>query len=431
MIRIRFTKPSEVVRRIREVFEEVAAVTEGRAASETEGVVETILEDVRLRGDAAVRRWAEKFDGVTADFEVSEEEMEAAREGLSPEALDALMFCADSVRVCAEKIMESLGDVRFDFRGHVVRVETRPVEAVLCYAPGGGFSLASSLLMAAVTARAAGVSGIHAASPAPSAFLMAAASVAGVKSLYRLGGAQALAAFAFGTETVPKVDMIVGPGNVYVTEAKRLLFGRVGIDALAGPSELFVFADSGADADAVALDLLAQAEHAPDSICVLATADAALADAVEERMARFMSAADVPRWVKEKAKRIPVVLCEEDEAIATADELAPEHIELLSAKPESAARRLRHYGALFCGYGSSAVFGDYCAATNHILPTGGASRFASALSPLAFLRVRYRVDAGGGVSSSSLAECALEFARREGLFFHAARAAKAATSETP
>jgi len=414
MNRIPFTEISEVVEKLRS----------GSAAVDAEEV-RKIIDDVRIRADDAVRFWSEKFDETPPEeFKMSDEEIERARERLPSKVLDALLFSADSIRTTAERMMENLKNIHFDFNGLKVSVEFSPVGRVLCYAPGGRFSLASSLLMSAVTARTAGVPEVYATSPNPSQTLLAAASVAGVKALYRLGGAQALAAFAFGTETIPKVDTIVGPGNIYITEAKRQLFGTVGIDTLAGPSELLIIADGSADALEVALDLLAQAEHSPDSLSALLTTEEKLVDAVERHIDRILKETETPNWLREKAGRIPASICGLDEAVGVANGLAPEHIELLVADPPSVAKRLSDYGALFCGYGNSAVFGDYSAATNHILPTGGAAKFTSALSPLTFLRLRYQTDITDRAKLRNIAEPASELACTENLTFHRLRAEK-------
>ncbi|MCX7703936.1 MAG: histidinol dehydrogenase [Planctomycetota bacterium] len=409
MIRIKFTTPAETAEKLR---------TSSLSMSPDLSSVPRIIEDVKRRGDKALRYWSKKLDSVSPqDFRVSDEKIEQARANLQRESLDALLTSAKTIRKCAEEIMHNIRETSFSLDGLDVFVDFSPVESVLCYAPGGNFSLPSSLLMSAVTAQVAGVKNIYASSPNPSEALLAAASIAGVKNLYRLGGAQALAAFAFSTESIPKVDMIVGAGGAYVTEAKRLLFGQVGIDLIAGPTELLVIADRSGNARIIALDLLSQAEHSHDSFSAFVSPEPGLLSAVRREIAALLDTAKIPRWLSEKAKKIPAVCTSLEQAVELANALAPEHIQLMLKRPEKFAKRLTHYGALFVGRENGTVFGDYCAGTNHILPTSSAARFSSALSPLTFLRLRYRTIQKKTISPK-LIQCASKLAETEGLKFH-------------
>jgi len=305
--------------------------------------------------------------------------------------------------------------------GHTVS----PVARAGCYAPGGRYPLPSSVLMTAVTARVAGVSQVWVASPRPAPITLAAAAVAGADGLLVAGGAQAIAALAFGAGPLPGVDVVVGPGNRYVTAAKQLVYGRVGIDMLAGPSELVVLADSTADAGVVAADLIAQAEHDPEALPVLVTTDPGLADRVRRELAIRLGDLPTAEIALPALRGGGTVVVETmEEAIAACDAIAPEHLQLSVVDPAAVRDRLSNYGAVFVGEGSAEVFGDYGAGPNHVLPTGGTARFTGGLSVLTFLRVRtwLQID-----STDELLGDTAWLARQEGLEGHA-RAAEARRS---
>ncbi|HUT78662.1 MAG TPA: histidinol dehydrogenase, partial [Polyangia bacterium] len=301
-----------------------------------------------------------------------------------------------------------------------------PVERAGCYAPGGRFPLPSSVLMTAVTARAAGVREVWVASPRPAPATLAAAAVAGVDGLLRVGGAQAVAALAFGAGPAPSCDVIVGPGNRFVTAAKQLVAGRVGIDLLAGPSELVVLADGTADPAVVAADLLAQAEHDPDAAPVLISTSGPLIDAVEREIASQLESLPT-RDTAERAVRgngFAVLAADLDEGITLCDRIAPEHLEVLCAKASSVAARAVHFGGLFIGAGAAEVLGDYGAGPNHTLPTGGTARFTGGLSVHHFLRVRTWLRVDDPAAARGLVDDAVALARIEGLEAHARSAAR-------
>jgi phosphoribosyl-ATP pyrophosphohydrolase/phosphoribosyl-AMP cyclohydrolase/histidinol dehydrogenase len=298
-----------------------------------------------------------------------------------------------------------------------------PVCSVGCYAPGGRFPLPSSVLMTAITARAAGVPLVWVASPRPTAATLAAAAVAGADGLLAIGGVQAIAALARGLVGAPACDMIVGPGNRWVTAAKQLVSGEVGIDMLAGPSELVVLADESADPALVAADLLAQAEHDDDAVPILVSTSARLADAVELEIGKRLI--DLPtRATACKALRNGGACIATDvvHAIEVCDRIGPEHLEIMMREPESVASRIRNAGAVFIGSAAAEVLGDYGAGPNHVLPTGGSSRFRAGLSVFTFLRARtwLRVDDPG--AGAGLARDAAAFARVESLAGHVAAA---------
>jgi phosphoribosyl-ATP pyrophosphohydrolase/phosphoribosyl-AMP cyclohydrolase/histidinol dehydrogenase len=308
--------------------------------------------------------------------------------------------------------------------GHTVS----PVFRAGCYAPGGRYPLPSSVLMTVLTARVAGVAEVWVASPRPSPITLAAAAVAGADGLLVAGGAHAIAALALGAGPVPAADVVVGPGNRYVTAAKQLMYGRVGIDMLAGPSELTVLADATARPEVVAADLIAQAEHDPDAFPVLVTTDAELAEHVRKEVEAQLAGLPTAGIAIPALRGGGVVVVDTlEEAVAACDALAPEHLQLSVADPARLVEQLAHYGAVFLGEGSAEVFGDYGVGPNHVLPTGGTARFSGGLSVFTFLRVRTWLAAD---PTDELRADTAWLARREGLEGHA-RAAEARGARPP
>ena len=370
--------------------EALAPTFRAAAADGPADAVATTLADVRGRGDAAVVDAIRQFDapgfqGVSPV--VDPEELRAAADALDPALREAIAFAADQVRRVAEAGRPGDSEARLP-SGQTVRVRAVPVAAAGVYAPGGRAAYPSSLIMGVVPAQVAGVERIVVASPPgedglPNRVVLAAAAMLGVDQVIAAGGAAAIGAMAFGTETVDAVDVITGPGNPWVQEAKRQVFGLVGIDSVAGPSELVVLADASADPDAIAADLLAQAEHGPDSPSILAAWDPAVADAVQDALA----AAGAP------VGTITIVDCpSRDDAIALAEAFAPEHLQIALGDAEDVARRIRRAGCVFLGPLGATAFGDYVAGSNHILPTGGAARHASAVGPATYMRRMSLVD---------------------------------------
>jgi histidinol dehydrogenase len=367
--------------------------------------VRAILEEVRSDGDAAVQRLTERFDHAELgprELAVPAAEIEAAIGTLEPAVLAGLREAIANVRAVAEAQLRESTRVELE-AGHVVEIEEIPVRRAGAYVPGGRAPYPSTVVMCATTARVAGVDELAlCAPPGPEGrahpAILAACGLCGVTEVYRMGGAQAIAALAYGTESVPAVDVIVGPGNRYVTEAKRQVSGTVGIDGLAGPSELVVVATAGADPELVALDLAAQAEHGPDSLVVAISPDRALLDALGGDVA----------CVEARDARA---------AVRLADELAPEHLQLVGEEAESLAGRVRSAGALFVGREAGTAFGDYVAGSNHVLPTGGAARFASGLSPATFRRRMSRISLTAD-AAARLAPAGAAIARAEGFPVH-------------
>jgi len=381
-----------------------------------------ILDDVRRRGEPALREHAERFGDLDrgAPLLVPAEALAAALAAMPAGDRRRLERVADRIRAFARGQRAALVPFEMDIPGGRAGHRIAAVERAGCYAPGGRYPLPSSVLMTAVTAREAGVREVWVASPRPAPITLAAAALAGVDGLLAAGGAQAIAALAFGAGPVPPCDAVVGPGNAYVTAAKQLVAGRVAIDTLAGPSELVVLADDSAPPALVAADLLAQAEHDPLAVPILIGVGDLVARRVTaelERRLATLPTAGVARAAL--ANGGAVVVRDVDEGIAACDLLAPEHVELHLADAAAVAKRLRHYGALFVGSGAAEVFGDYGAGPNHVLPTGRASRSAGGLSVLTFLRVRTWLEIDDPAGARELTEDAAWLARQEGLEAHA------------
>ena len=389
-----------------------------------------IVEAVRTRGEVALRKHAERFGDVLpgAPLYHDRSDLAQARAGLAPDDRARLERVAARIRAFAVAQRSALGPVRVPVPGGVAEHRIAPIERAGCYAPGGRHPLPSSVLMTTVTARVAGVRDVWVASPRPQPLTLAAAAVAGADGVLAAGGAQAIAALAYGAGPITPRDVIVGPGNRYVAAAKRLVSGAVAIDMLAGPSELTIFADGSADPATVAADLLAQAEHDPDAVPMLVTVDAALVERVERELACQLGdlpTADVARAAL--AHGGAVVVESTDDGIAACDAIAPEHLQLELRDADAVAPRLAHYGALFVGAGSAEVLGDYGAGPNHVLPTGGTARFSGGLSVYTFLRVRTWLRIADCAAARSVVEDAVWLGRAEGLEAHARAAERRLT----
>jgi len=402
--------------------EEISAMRRDPVDPEALRVAGPIVADVRERGEAALREYAERFGDIDpgAPLSIGRDALERAYRSIAEEDRGLLTRVAERIRAFALAQRESVREFETDIPGGVAGQTVAPVGRAGCYAPGGRFPLPSSVLMTAVTARAAGVGEVWIASPRPTEIVLAAAHVAGADGLLAAGGAQAIAALAFGAGPVPACDVVVGPGNRYVTAAKKAVSASVGIDLLAGPSELVVLADGGADAQIVAADLIAQAEHDPDAVPVLVTTDASLVGRVNGEIARQLeglSTGDVA--MRAFGNGFAVVARDLEEAVSICDGIAPEHLSLQLSDADAVASRAGNYGALFVGPGAAEVLGDYGAGPNHTLPTGGTSRYAGGLSVMNFLRMRtwMRIDDCEG--ARDLIEDARRLGEIEGLMGHA------------
>ena len=391
-----------------------------------DGVVAGIIADIRARGDAALMDYTARFDrwqpaNATA-LRVTEAEIEAADATIAPELRAALNLAAERIETFHRaQLPQDL--VMRDEAGLTLGLRWGPVDAVGIYVPGGKAAYPSSVLMNALPARAAGVPRIAMAVPTPDGALnplvLAAAKRAGVTEIYRIGGAQAVAALAWGTGSITPVDRIVGPGNAYVAEAKRQVFGRVGIDSIAGPSEVVVIADGANDPAHVAMDLLAQAEHDESAQSILITPDAALAEAVAQAVQHALKTLPRAAIAGESWARHGAVILVRDlaEAAALTNRLAPEHLQLMVDDPRGLLAHIRHAGAAFLGRFCPEAVGDYIAGPNHVLPTGRTARFASGLSSFDFLKRTSWVEADGA-ALAQIGPAAVALAEAEGLQAH-------------
>ncbi len=378
----------------------------------------SIVEDVRRRGETALREHGERFGDITPgqDLVLGRDRLEEAAGRISPADFEVLDRVAGRIRGFAAEQRRVLVDVDFAVPGGRAGHHWIPVASAGAYAPGGRHPLPSSVLMTVIPGRVAGVGTVWAASPRPTSITLAAAAVAGADGLLAIGGAQAIAALVFGTVS-PASDLIVGPGNKWVTAAKKHLYGEVGIDGLAGPSEILVIADESADPELVAADLLAQAEHDVEAVPALVTTSGKLADQVDEALERHL--ADLPTSETAKAaleSGFVIVVRSLGEAAELADQLAPEHLALHVGDPDDLAESLHSYGSVFLGGGSAEAFADYGVGPNHVLPTAGGARHQSGLSVLTFLRAPTwsRLDDPG-----ALIDDTVHLARLEGLEAHA------------
>ncbi|HQN78395.1 MAG TPA: histidinol dehydrogenase [Syntrophales bacterium] len=411
-------------RSFEEEFRRIRMRKAGSDAS-VEETVRGILEDVRENGDEALFRYTERFDGVRLSrdtVEVSRGEIERAVRDLDGDVLGILETAAERIeRFHRNQILHSWRMEEED--GAVMGQEIVPLGRVGVYAPGGLAPYPSTVLMGAVPARVAGVREIFLATPAKqggvSPLLLAAAHVAGVTRVFRMGGAQAVAALAYGTESVPAVDKIVGPGNLYVATAKRLVFGDVGIDMIAGPSEIVVVSDGTGDPEVIAADLLSQAEHDETACALFLTPDRELARKVSEaadRQLGDLSREAIARKAMERFGRV-IVTAGLDEALYLANRFSPEHLELMVRDPEALLPRITSAGAVFLGEHTPEALGDYLAGPNHILPTGGTARFSSPLGVYDFVK-RMSVLRFSPAALRRCGEQVVRFAGIEGLDAH-------------
>jgi histidinol dehydrogenase len=389
--------------------------------------VQQIIDDVRARGDAAVLHWTNTFDRLGADdilaLKIAPERLQAALAALPVDQAAALRKAADRIRSYHEKQRQPSWQYT-DADGSVYGQQITPIDRVGMYVPGGKATYPSTVLMDAIPARVAGVREIIAMLPTPGGvvneLVLAALALAEVDQVYTVGGAQAVAALAYGTETIPGVDKIVGPGNIYVATAKRAVFGQVGIDMVAGPSEILVICDGLTDPDWIAMDLFSQAEHDEDAQSILVSPDAAYIRKVEESINRLLPTME-RRAIIEVALRKRALLIEVKDLAEAADVsnlIAPEHLELSVADPDALLPLIRHAGAIFMGRYTSEALGDYCAGPSHVLPTSGTARFSSALGVYDFQK-RSSIINCSAATAKALAQTTSVLARSEGLTAHA------------
>ncbi|MBL4567362.1 MAG: histidinol dehydrogenase [Porticoccus sp.] len=390
-------------------------------------VVRDVLADIRCRGDQALVEYTNRFDRrqitVAADFVVTQQELQDALESIGDSERQALMLAAERIHNYHQHQKQESWNYR-EADGTLLGQQITALDRVGIYVPGGKASYPSSVLMNALPAKVAGVGEIIMVVPAPEGNLnplvLAAAAIAGVDQVFTLGGAQAIGALAYGTETVPRVDKVVGPGNIYVATAKRAVFGSVGLDMVAGPSEILVVCDGKTDPDWIAMDLFSQAEHDEDAQSLLVSHDVdflAKVKASMEKLLPTMERADIIRSALEN--RSALILVENlDEAIALSNRIAPEHLELSIADPEAFLPKVRHAGAIFMGRYTAEALGDYCAGPNHVLPTSSTARFSSPLGVYDFQK-RSSIIMFTAEGASRLGKTASILARGESLTAHA------------
>ena len=389
--------------------------------------VRHILHQVKTRGDAAVLEFTEKFDrlkvGSVAELEISQKRLQQALKAIPEDQRAALEKAAERVRDYHERQNQKSWQYE-DEDGTLLGQKVTPVDRAGLYVPGGKAAYPSSVIMNAVPAKVAGVGKVVMVVPTPDGvvndMVLAAAAIAGVDRVFCVGGAQAVAAMAYGTETIPAVDKIVGPGNIFVATAKREVFGTVGIDMIAGPSEILVICDGQTDPDWIAMDLFSQAEHDEQAQSILISPDGAFLDAVEESINRLLASmerADIIRTsMTDRAALIQVADLEE--AAAVSNRIAPEHLELSVEDPDALLGQIRHAGAIFMGRYTAEALGDYCAGPNHVLPTSGTARFSSPLGVYDFQK-RSSIIRFSAAGADRMGRVASVLARGEGLTAHA------------
>ncbi len=392
--------------------------------------VRSILQDVRARGDAAVVEYTNRFDRTQAesltDLEIPIARLQQALTRIRPEQRTALEMAAQRLRIYADRQkLESWSYTESD--GTLLGQQVTPLDRVGLYVPGGKAAYPSSVLMNALPAKVAGVAELIMVVPTPGGeindLVLAAAAIAGVDQVFTIGGAQAVAALAYGTETIPQVDKIVGPGNIYVATAKGMVFGSVGIDMIAGPSEILVICDGQTDPDWIAMDLFSQAEHDEDAQPILISPDSEFLDSVRSSIERLLPTMERRDIIEASLTRRAALIKVRDlnEAVEVANYIAPEHLELSVADPQAMAKQIKHAGAIFMGRYTAEALGDYCAGPNHVLPTSRTARFSSPLGVYDFQK-RSSLIMCSPAGASELGKTASVLARGEGLTAHACSA---------
>ena len=389
--------------------------------------VDDIIAQVRAKGDEAVVELTNRFDRTSvsemAQLEMSKARLQQALEAISPEQRDALEVAADRVRSYHERQLSHSWQYE-EADGTLLGQKVTPMDRVGIYVPGGKAAYPSSVLMNAMPAKVAGVEEIIMVVPTPDGVInemvLAAAAIAGVDRVFTIGGAQAVAALAYGTQTVPRVDKIVGPGNIYVATAKRAVFGAVGIDMIAGPSEILVICDGKTDPDWVAMDLFSQAEHDEDAQPILIATDAAYIDRVEQSIVKLLPTLEREQIISASLadRALLIEVSDLDEAAALSNRIAPEHLELSVEDPVALTDKIKHAGAIFMGRYTAEALGDYCAGPNHVLPTSGTARFSSPLGVYDFQK-RSSLIMFSADGASEMGKVASVLARGEGLTAHA------------
>jgi histidinol dehydrogenase len=381
--------------------------------------VKRIIADVKNNGDIAVKKYSKKFDNTNLDdFEVSRKDIQKAYMQIDKKPLKALRKAATNIRSFSVKQFSQLKGFETIIDGNQIGQKIVPIETVGCYVPGGLYPLPSSALMCVIPAKVVGVKNVIVCSPKIKPATIVAADIAGADKIFNIGGVQAIAAMAYGTKSIPKVDKIVGPGNKYVTAAKKEVYGQVGIDFLAGPSEVLIIADNLAKPKLIATDLLAQAEHDPNAQSILITTSRKLALQVNKEIGLQLNNLSTQETAEQSLKKGLIIICPSiKEAVDISNKKAPEHLEIQVRNPQEWIGKMVNYGSLFIGEYSAEVFGDYCSGTNHTLPTGSSARYTGGLSVKDFVKIlTYQKITKQG--SKKLIPIASELANIEGLDAH-------------
>ena len=381
--------------------------------------VNDIINAVRKDGDNAVRKYAKKFgDGDLSAFKLTEDEIKEAIKQVDEKTIETIKFAVKNVKEFAKAQLSSLKELEVEVNGNILGHKIIPIESVGCYIPGGNYPLPSSAIMTVVPAKVAGVKRVVAMSPKIQPVTVAAAYYAGADEIYRIGGVQAIAAMAYGTESIQKVNKIVGPGNKFVTSAKKQVYGECGIDFLAGPSEVLIIADETAKPEFVAADILAQCEHDKDARAFLICFSNEFAQKVDEKAKEYLKNLQTRKIAEQSYnKSFAVVVRYLDEAVALSNKKAPEHLELCLENAENLINKFNNYGSLFIGNYSAEVFGDYVSGTNHTLPTNQVAKYSGGLSVFDYVKIQtYQI-----IREKSIKETAINasyLAEKEGLFAH-------------
>ncbi len=381
--------------------------------------VKQIIKDVRKNGDKAVRKYTAIFDGIELkNFRVTKKEIKEAYKKVDKKTITALKIAAANIKEFAKKQIKQFKDFEYQKNGVTIGQKVIPLEKVGIYVPGGRYPLPSTALMCIIPAKVAGVKEVIVCSPKIKPITIVASDLVGAKEIYKIGGVQAIAAMAYGTESIPKVDKIVGPGNIYVVSAKKEVFGDCGIDLLAGPSEILIIADKYANPEFVAADLIAQAEHDIAAKITLLTDSPKLIKEAEKELKVQLEKITTKKIAEKSLKKRKTIRAKNiNEAIKIANEIAPEHLELQVKNPKKYLSQLKNYGSLFLGEYSGVVFGDYCSGTNHVLPTNKTGRYSGGLSVKDFLKIlTYQQITKNG--AKNLAKIAEKLASIEGLDGH-------------
>ena len=381
--------------------------------------VNEIINAVRKDGDTAVKKYAKKFgDGELSAFKLTEEEIKDAINKVDEKTIETIKFAIKNVREFAKAQLSSVKELEVEVNGNILGHKIIPIDSVGCYIPGGNYPLPSSAIMTVVPAKVAGVKRVIAMSPKIQPVTVAAAHFAGADEIYRIGGVQAIAAMAYGTESIAKVNKIVGPGNKFVTSAKKQVFGECGIDFLAGPSEVLIIADKTANPAFVAADMLAQCEHDKDARAFLICFSKEFACKVDEKAKEYLKTLETKAIAEVSyAKSHAVVVSYLDEAVSLSNKKAPEHLELCMENAENLINKFTNYGSIFIGNYSAEVFGDYVSGTNHTLPTNQVAKYSGGLSVFDYIKIQtYQI-----IREKAIRETALKasyLAEKEGLFAH-------------